>query len=327
MPFIASVLPVRTQLFLAVRGVDLQQPLWAILFSMLFVPQPDPWGRTWQARLAALFPHINFRRPRLGDLIRIPLQLLWLALIRQHPLHSSEPGWRVQAWTTLQQAVRRLMRYLRARVRERFQSTRLFRRGLTLDAKHFQRWGERYANHWLWDHPVLRYAAYAISASLAFLCITTPFNTLAQIIFVTVLWSIALLVRRIPGQVATLLLVVMSVTASTRYLWRRTVYTINGDEYLDLLWGLLLLAAEFYTWLVLLLGYAQTAWPLKRQPFPLPEDSSLWPSVDIYIPTYNEPLKVVKPTVFAASGIDWPKDKLNIYILDDGLRDEFRRFA
>lgn len=323
----ASALPARVQSFLAACGTEPRQSWGTLIFSLLFVPQSDSRSRTWQARLAALFPHINFAHPHLGDLIRIPLQLLWLALIRQHPLHSSEPSWRVQAWTTLQQAVRRLMRYLRTSVRERFQSTRLFRRGLTLDAKHFQRWGERYAKHWLWDHPVLRYGAYAVSASLAFLCITTPFNTLAQVIFVAVLWSIALLVRRIPGQVATLLLVVMSVTASTRYLWWRTVYTINGDEYLDLLWGLLLLAAEFYTWLVLLLGYAQTAWPLKRQPFPLPEDSSLWPSVDIFIPTYNEPLKVVKPTVFAASGIDWPKDKLNIYILDDGRRDEFRRFA
>lgn len=54
---------------------------------------------------------------------------------------------------------------------------------------------------------------------------------------------------------------------------------------------------------------------------------SLWPSVDIFVPTYNEDLNVVKNTIYASLGIDWPKDKLNIWILDDGGREEFRQFA
>ena len=36
---------------------------------------------------------------------------------------------------------------------------------------------------------------------------------------------------------------------------------------------------------------------------------------------------MVKPTVLAALAIDWPADKLNIYILDDGRRTEFEEFA
>jgi cellulose synthase (UDP-forming) len=44
-------------------------------------------------------------------------------------------------------------------------------------------------------------------------------------------------------------------------------------------------------------------------------------------PTYNEDLNVVKNTIYASQGIDWPKDKLNIWILDDGGREEFRQFA
>lgn len=60
---------------------------------------------------------------------------------------------------------------------------------------------------------------------------------------------------------------------------------------------------------------------------PLPKDMSLWPSVDIFVPTYNEDLNVVKNTIYASLGIDWPKDKLNIWILDDGGREEFRQFA
>ncbi len=42
---------------------------------------------------------------------------------------------------------------------------------------------------------------------------------------------------------------------------------------------------------------------------------------------YNEDLNVVKNIIYASLGIDWPKDKLNIWILDDGGREEFRQFA
>ena len=33
---------------------------------------------------------------------------------------------------------------------------------------------------------------------------------------------------------------------------------------------------------------------------------------------------MVRPTVLAALDMDWPADKLNVYILDDGRRPEFR---
>ena len=78
--------------------------------------------------------------------------------------------------------------------------------------------------------------------------------------------------------------------------------------------GLLLLAAETYAWLVLLLGYWQTSWPLHRPPAQLPADPAQWPSVDLMIPTYNE-----------AENIEWivgrvraatPQDQATIAIPD-----------
>ncbi|MGS8546825.1 glycosyltransferase, partial [Salmonella enterica] len=56
-------------------------------------------------------------------------------------------------------------------------------------------------------------------------------------------------------------------------------------------------------------------------------DTDSWPTVDVYIPTYNEPLTVVSPAVLAAKSMDWPADKLRVYLLDDGSREEFARFA
>ena len=75
------------------------------------------------------------------------------------------------------------------------------------------------------------------------------------------------------------------------------------------------------------LGYIQTITPLERKPIPLPEDPADWPIVDVYIPTYNEDLSVVRATFLAALTIDWPADKLRVYILDDGRRRAFRDFA
>jgi cellulose synthase (UDP-forming) len=300
-----------------------------LFLTLLFVVPPSALqSPSWRARLAVWFPHIDFAHLRLGDLIRIPLQLLWLVLVKpQQRRLSDDVRWTQRVRAAMHPLGRRLKALVPVGARRRLHSLREAGKRAAGKSRNFQRWGEYCATHRVWDHPLLRYSAYALSASLALLCLTTPFNTLAQVVFVTVLLGTALLLRRIQGQVVTLLLTLLSVIVSTRYLWWRMVYTLNGDEYLDLLWGVLLLAAELYTWFVLLLGYAQTAWPLKRQPYPMPDDLAEWPSVDVFIPTYNEPLKVVKPTVLAACSIDWPKDRLNIYLLDDGRRDEMRQFA
>ncbi len=127
------------------------------------------------------------------------------------------------------------------------------------------------------------------------------------------------------GRYATLVLVVLSITVSCRYLWWRYTATLNWNSTFDLVCGVVLLAAETYSWLVLMLGYVQVAWPLP--PAPLPADIRQWPTVDVLIPTYNEDLALVRHTVYAAMGLDWPADKLRIHILDDGKREEFRAFA
>jgi cellulose synthase (UDP-forming) len=96
---------------------------------------------------------------------------------------------------------------------------------------------------------------------------------------------------------------------------------------LDLFFVCLLLLAECYAFLELYLGFFQTSWLLHRKPMPLPEDVAEWPAVDVYIPTYNEPLELVRRTALAAINIDWPADRFHVYILDDGNREAFRLFA
>ena len=294
--------------------------------------------------LTQLFPHVEWRRLRPADLLRIPLQVIWLSIVRQQPPEGeSLPA---AAGRTLRGAASEVMTF-KSRLLAR--ANALLLRGLryagpsmadvsagTTDDNPSTAWPgaaaigariEALAAHRFWHSPLVRIGAFGLGVLLAALCITTPFDVGFQLLFLTILWGVAMLVRRLPGHLPTLLLIVLSVTASTRYLWWRVSSTLNWDSPFDLFWGFGLLGAEMYIWIVLVLGYVQSAWPLKRLPVKLPDDRADWPSVDILIPTYNEPLAVVKPTVFAAMGLDWPADKLNIYLLDDGRRDVFRDFA
>jgi cellulose synthase (UDP-forming) len=52
-----------------------------------------------------------------------------------------------------------------------------------------------------------------------------------------------------------------------------------------------------------------------------------WPAVDGFIPTYNEPLDVLERTIVGALALDYPRDKLKVYVLDDKRRDWLRAFC
>ena len=134
----------------------------------------------------------------------------------------------------------------------------------------------------------------------------------------------------------TLTLMLLSCFSTFRYGFWRIATTVKffidpGTAQtwtaLDAFFIWLLVGAEAYAFAILFLGFLQTIWPLRRTPVPLPEDTDLWPAVDLLIPSYNEPLSVVRYTALAAMNIDWPADKLNVYILDDGKREEFRNFC
>jgi cellulose synthase (UDP-forming) len=138
---------------------------------------------------------------------------------------------------------------------------------------------------------------------------------------------VAVLLNRVRGRIITVSMVALSVFVSLRYLYWRLTQTLSFTGPLDTTFGYLLLLAEGYAVLMLLCSYFQTIWPLHRRPVPLPADLPAWPTVDVYIPTFNEPLQVVRQTVLAATLLDWPADKLRVYVLDDGRRDEFREFC
>jgi len=131
----------------------------------------------------------------------------------------------------------------------------------------------------------------------------------------------------VPGKGSLVFLAMFSGVISTRYIYWRITDTLDYTSFLSSFLGTGLLLAEIYAVIALMLSYLQSLWPLERRPAPLPEDPEDWPAIDIFIPSYNEPLEVVKPTVYAAMAMDWPRHKMNVMVLDDGRREDFRAFC
>ncbi|MCF3637852.1 UDP-forming cellulose synthase catalytic subunit, partial [Komagataeibacter intermedius] len=125
----------------------------------------------------------------------------------------------------------------------------------------------------------------------------------------------------------TVFLMMLSLLVSLRYIVWRLTATVQFDNWLQTGLAVLLLLAEAYALMTLCLSYFQMAWPLRRKEHPLPDDMTQWPSVDVFVPSYNEELSLVRSTVLGALDLDWPADRLNVYILDDGRRKAFHDFA
>ncbi|WP_369934176.1 UDP-forming cellulose synthase catalytic subunit [Xanthomonas tesorieronis] len=176
-------------------------------------------------------------------------------------------------------------------------------------------------------HTLATWSLWALGALLLLFVVAIPMDVPQQMLFSLVVFVAAMLLRRSGSRLAVLVMMSLSLAMSSRYIWWRITQTMGVSSAVDLSLGLGLLLAEVYAFTILVLGYFQVLWPLNRRPVPLPADQSQWPTVDLFIPTYNEPLSVVRSTILAASVMDWPADKLNIYLLDDGRREEFREFC
>jgi len=343
-----------------ILGVQRPAPLSEWLYRMLFRPpangQPDV-VRLW---FAGLFP-------RLGRALDIPAERVWFDWPLRILFRAPPPGQRdylrealiagtfrlaqelgvVEVYRPTAWLWRVFVRAARPESQEKF-SQRLADQveRVTTPVTHcigiayawfdrtvpdlpWERWGVAIESggsalgRFRWIAPILAVVGLAVLMLVG----TAPLTPNSQLTFFAITIAASLSIRHLPGRLPLLTLIALSITATFRYIWWRSTQTLEFRGVTEALVGFTLYSAEAYTWIILFLGYAQTAWPLKRGVAKLPDNVDLWPSVDIFIPTYNEAMSVVKPTVFAAQGIDWPADRLRIYLLDDGRRPEFREFA
>lgn len=176
-------------------------------------------------------------------------------------------------------------------------------------------------------NPIGRLAVAIATIFLAALVIFVPLGLIEQWSFAIAVVAAAAVTNKVEGRRATLVLAAIAMVVSTRYIFWRTSATLEFNTLPEFILGGGLYLAELYAWVIMALGLLQTSWPLDRmviEPEGEPED---WPTVDVFIPTYNESLEIVKHTVFAAMDMDYPADRFRVFILDDGRRPEFRDFA
>ncbi|HCH64456.1 MAG TPA: hypothetical protein DFR83_16745, partial [Deltaproteobacteria bacterium] len=115
-----------------------------------------------------------------------------------------------------------------------------------------------------------------------------PLPARAHIVLSLLIVAVALVVNaRFPRM--RLVIVILSLAASGRYLLYRGAETLAWGSWTDITTSLLLYGAELYALVTLMSGYFQTAIIRRNKPVPISGlAASQLPTVDIYIPTYNE---------------------------------------
>lgn len=149
--------------------------------------------------------------------------------------------------------------------------------------------------------------------------IVLPLTPAEQAQVALVMLGAAILASR--SQLMRPMVIFLSCFASMRYFYWRVTWTLNLESALDATVSLALLAAEIYGLLILFLGYFQTLDVEKRHVEPARGE----PSVDVFIPTYNESEAIVRRTVIGALAMTYPHKR--VHVLDDARRPEIEALA
>ncbi|MTH99567.1 UDP-forming cellulose synthase catalytic subunit [Roseibium sp. RKSG952] len=163
----------------------------------------------------------------------------------------------------------------------------------------------------------------ALLATLfGFFVVSLPISVETQLVMGISVLIAMLLLRFVPGQLARMIFIAMGGVLVGRYLYWRTTQTVPPiDNLVDFIPGIILLAAEFFCIAMFFLSAMMVADPYTRPRKNLTNDADA-PTVDVFIPSYNEDPGLVACTIAAACDLDYPKDKFTVYLLDDGATGE-----
>lgn len=115
-----------------------------------------------------------------------------------------------------------------------------------------------------------------------------------------------------------------------RYIWWRIFFYVNRETAVNFLFSCLLILIEIALivsplWQFILTLNLKTRIPQAEKVSVAVKEGVYNPSVDIFIPSYNEPVEVIKRTIVACQAIEYEPKK--VYLLDDGNRDYVRRLC
>lgn len=118
----------------------------------------------------------------------------------------------------------------------------------------------------------------------------------------------------------------ISIILGLSYLIWRGFYTIDYSVGADkLIWPMMLLFAETYSFIVFAIFAFASVNFRQKLPSLGKKDHNYFPSVDIFICTYNESESILRETITGCINIDYKNKK--IYLLDDGHRPDIEKMA
>ena len=188
-------------------------------------------------------------------------------------------------------------------------------------------WGRELTNASAWSLSGVTACALAGCTLIYIMLMTAQFSLGGQVAFSILFVSTALYARRYAGTWVTLALCGLFATVSMRYLYWRLTTTLGPEFSLDFTLGLGLWVAELYLWLLISLRIVRSVWPLTQAQVSLPEDSAIWPTVDVFILGQGQTDAAIRQATLAALAIHWPKTKIKAYILDTVPRDSLQKIA
>ncbi|WP_245866557.1 UDP-forming cellulose synthase catalytic subunit [Oceaniglobus roseus] len=118
-----------------------------------------------------------------------------------------------------------------------------------------------------------------------------------------------------------MLLATATVVVLRYWLWRVIETVPEPSLSVSFLVAAILLAVETYSILVFLLNAFISADPTERR-FPPQVSPENLPTVDILVPSYNEPVEMLSVTLAAAKNMIYPTDKRTVVLCDDGGTDQ-----
>ena len=147
------------------------------------------------------------------------------------------------------------------------------------------------------------------------------------IIFVIeMVWLFSLYTLRKKYDGLKLTFIITIVAFNLIYIVWRIKYTIPTNTRVGMILGIILIVSE-------LIGFFQSAIYilLFYKPYKLEErkmsDLNKLPTIDVLIMTFNEHAFILQKTIGGALNIEYPSDLYNIYLCDDGNRDEIKNLA
>ncbi|WP_426231550.1 UDP-forming cellulose synthase catalytic subunit [Pararhizobium sp. DWP3-4] len=169
----------------------------------------------------------------------------------------------------------------------------------------------------------MRKASIIVFWAIASLCVialvTLPINLQTQLIasIAVVTFMAVLKILRAEGT-WRLTALAFGTAIVMRYVYWRTTSTLPPVNQLEnFIPGFLLYLAEMYSVMMLALSLFVVSMPLPSRPSRAASGGK-YPSVDVYVPTYNEDTHLLANTLAAAKALDYPADKLTVWLLDDG---------